>query len=1252
MFKLPNLIAALALLSPISMAQDAEQSERIIVNPQASQQDISSESSVLLFDLKRKTEHGFQLTLRTEQLASLSIGQTIKLPLPNGLQFTGTVSERTSVVPGVSSTIIQGDNGHVVVSRSALAQTMLITAFNTYYRVSAREGHFYLQVERPPRLGGEETDALIHPQRRPPTNSQTQAPLLTSRDKQATLDGDTPVVDLFVLVDSKANPSFGGDATIKVAEFVVGTNLALHDSQVNMKYNVLRVEQVAFPEVSSRDVLYQLVEDDEFSPYRQIADGIGADILTAIIERPQGDSSCGIAFVGGHGGNFYGAPEVSVSGIDCGVGTFAHELGHNLGLAHSRAQGDIGYSYDFALGHGEIEKFNTIMAYPSAYRGPGGYPEEQLVFSNPDLDCLGSPCGIAHSDEPSVDNAESADAARALNLVAEKASGILLRKEDQEGNSLLKATGLPDGELNAAFDYVGDIDVFSLSLPSQSAVSITVDRSVTFAVMDTDGVLLWRETTDNLSLQLPTGQYFFALQPEDALGTGSYSLNTSIQSGSSGNVTTTFRVSGEGGYRGITDLVSGASCKVTNGQCELVSPGNMPLVPSVDTDDFTRLKKFSDCDVKKPYGCLRLSGGVVDLELELTPYYDLAGNNPGDSKLLSWRLTHAESLEHKYDKDFYRFSATQNGSYTLWHSNLENVKAIVYDRQMQQLATQVITSEHSSAGGASWDIGYLKAGRYYLKLEPAEPDTFKSGYYWVNLTPTDGGGEVRIDISDSSIESFSYRLSPGITYRFYNDGAKRYLVYTGPVGSNVSSSIFAEDGKVARQLGCSSSSNGACVVPIVAGTTDISVEVLDDADNDGLADKWQQKYGLTGGQESDDDSDQVSNSEEFLAGTNPMSADTDGDGIGDDTEMLYGLNPNDMGDVLEDPDGDFIPTYIELRYDIDPTSAGDRYRVADTAVVARLGDRSKPIGTAHDYDGDGRADHAFYDPQTGRYYIESTGLGRNLLVETNVINGVPAPADYDGDGLTDVAVMDPAKGTWFIRNSLTAQSETVWLGTRTEDIPVPADYDGDGKADPVIRRPSAGFWAIQRSSDAMRAFVYFGKQETDIPLAADMNGDGYDDFIIRRPTTGDWYVKDAVTGDITQWFLGREVGDIPFVMDYNGDGINEFAIRRPSNRNWFIKELASNDVTEIEFGQQVTDIPAIYDVDGDGRDDLVIRRPSEARFYWRPVLNYNGVDYSYFGKRDRYIPAAAPLIYRMPNVPWSMMREQQRLVEPTLHSQP
>ncbi|PHQ74083.1 MAG: hypothetical protein COB75_07710 [Idiomarina sp.] len=1226
-----------------SVAQDAPTSARISLKTASSQQ-AQTDQFNRLFDIKRATEDGLQLTLRAEQLANLTVGQNITLPLPNGLQFSGRVAERTSVVPGVSTLIIEGAAGRAIVSRSAQAQTILITAFNTNYRVAQREGHFFLTVEQKPRLDGPETDALIHPDRRPPLTNKQQAPLLQPRDEQATLEGETPVVDLFVLVDSKANPTFGGDATIKVAEYVVGANLALQDSQVNMKYNVLRVDQVAFDDVTSREALYSLSDDDSFATYRQIAEGIGADILTALIERPQRDTNCGIAFVGGFDGSFYGSPEVSISGVNCGVSTFAHELGHNLGLAHSRAQGDTGYSYDFAVGHGEIAKFNTIMAYGSAYRGASGYPEQQLVFSNPDLDCLGSPCGIAHSDEPGVDNADSADAARALNLVAEKASGILLRQQDDEGNTLANATPLPEGEVTAAFDYVGDIDVFSASLSSQSVLSVAVNTPVTFAVMDADGVTLWRETTDALSLQLPTGDYFIQLQSGDALGTGDYALNTSVQSGSSGNVTTTFRIAGEGGYSGITDLVSGDSCQLQDGICELLSPADMPLVPQVDTDDFTRLKGFNDCDVLQPYGCLRLSGGIVDIELELTPYYDLAGNDVGESKLLSWRLTHAESLEHKYDKDFYRFSATQNGSYTLWHSNLEDVKATVYDRQMERVAEQVLTSEHSEQGGAQWDIGYLAAGRYYIVLQPADPDSFENTYYWVNVTPSDGGGEVRIDISDSAIESFSYRLSPGITYRFYNEGGKRYLAYTAPVGSNVTSTVFAEDGKIARQLGCSSASSGACVVPVVAGITDISVEVLEDADSDGLADEWQQQYGLTGGPEGDDDGDQVANSEEFLAATDPTSADSDGDNISDQVEMRYGLNPNDRNDAFEDQDGDFIPTFFELSYDTDPTSAGSRYSVSDTAVVARLGDRSQPVGTRHDYDGDGRADHAFYDPQTGRYYIESTGLGRNLLVETGVINGVPAPADYDGDGLTDAAVMDPANGTWFIRNSLTAQSEIVWLGTRAEDIPVPADYDGDGKADPTIRRPSEGFWAIQRSSDAVREFVYFGKQATDIPMAADMNGDGYDDFIIRRPTTGDWYVKDAVTGDITQWFLGREAGDIPFVMDYNGDGINEFAIRRPSNRNWFIKELASNDVTEIEFGQQVTDIPAIYDVDGDGSDDLVIRRANESRFYWRPVFNYNGVDYSYFGKRDRYIPAAAPLIYRMPGVPWATIAEQQTAV--------
>ncbi len=86
-----------------------------------------------------------------------------------------------------------------------------------------------------------------------------------------------------------------------------------------------------------------------------------------------------------------------------------------------------------------------------------------------------------------------------------------------------------------------------------------------------------------------------------------------------------------------------------------------------------------------------------------------------------------------------------------------------------------------------------------------------------------------------------------------------------------------------------------------------------DVDHDDMADDWESMYGLDSTDSSDaggdEDSDGLTNLEEYEAGTDPTNADSDGDGFTDSEETLAGFDPTDsssyplcIGDT--DPDQD------------------------------------------------------------------------------------------------------------------------------------------------------------------------------------------------------------------------------------------------------------------------------------------------------------------------------------------------------------
>ena len=72
---------------------------------------------------------------------------------------------------------------------------------------------------------------------------------------------------------------------------------------------------------------------------------------------------------------------------------------------------------------------------------------------------------------------------------------------------------------------------------------------------------------------------------------------------------------------------------------------------------------------------------------------------------------------------------------------------------------------------------------------------------------------------------------------------------------------------------------------------------------------------------------------------------------------------------------------------------------------------------------------------------------------------MPAPGDYDGDGKADLAVFNPNNGTWFIKGYLTGVESSRVAGGPT-DLAVAADYDGDRKTDPAVWTYATSVWTI------------------------------------------------------------------------------------------------------------------------------------------------------------------------------------------------
>ena len=217
-----------------------------------------------------------------------------------------------------------------------------------------------------------------------------------------------PVVDVMVGYTPAVLASAGGISAVNalIALAVSETNTGYANSGVAQRINLVHSLLVPYSEdFFDWDITLDRLQGtsdgfmDQVHPLRE---AYRADLVVLLVNDQE---FCGQGYLMETPAKSFALWGFSLVNWECATGNYslAHELGHNMGSEHDRANaGGLG-SYSYSFGYQAPDRsFRTIMAYDC----PGGCPRINY-WSNPEVFYNGRPTGVVFTSPFSADNRRS-----------------------------------------------------------------------------------------------------------------------------------------------------------------------------------------------------------------------------------------------------------------------------------------------------------------------------------------------------------------------------------------------------------------------------------------------------------------------------------------------------------------------------------------------------------------------------------------------------------------------------------------------------------------------------------------------------------------------------------------------------------------------------------------------------------------------------------------------------------------------------
>ena len=347
--------------------------------------------------------------------------QTVTLNLFEDATFTGRIEHVEPTASGYAfwggldgvelGTMTMVVNGDIVVGAVRTPQTI-------YTITTTDTGSYVIR-----KIDESSLPPLAHPLEAPSESGEGSQ---QSLDVSITVD-DGSLIDVMVLYTPAAKILMGGRAGIEalIDLYVAQTNQAYANSGAFQRIRLVSREEADYIEAGEAHIDLERLKDDSdgyMDHIHALRETYAADLVHLIFARTEDYTFAGIANFEGPFGTAMAAP--------WGGLTFAHELGHNMGLLHDRYQAareteepieEWHYGYvnqrAFESGAPESARWRTIMSYArqcTDILGDEAYCPRLAYFSSPRLTYNGDAMGVS-ADNPSSGVDGPADAVRTLN---------------------------------------------------------------------------------------------------------------------------------------------------------------------------------------------------------------------------------------------------------------------------------------------------------------------------------------------------------------------------------------------------------------------------------------------------------------------------------------------------------------------------------------------------------------------------------------------------------------------------------------------------------------------------------------------------------------------------------------------------------------------------------------------------------------------------------------------------------------------